>query len=93
MESADATVFKERIYPVQDNFEHAGEIAIAAVIGVIAWIMKMATGRHIEAMDKIADKLEIVAGDVREMKSDIRTLRERADHTDDRLTQLEHPKL
>jgi hypothetical protein len=71
------------------SLDHAGEVAIAATIGMVAWFIKTFTGRHIEAMDKIADKLEIVSGDVREMKADIRSLRERADYTDERISKLE----
>jgi outer membrane murein-binding lipoprotein Lpp len=41
-------------------------------------------------MDKLGSKVETLSGDVREMKTDIRTLREHADKTDERIERLEH---
>lgn len=76
--------------PVAD-FDHFGEVVIAGAVAAVAWVMKTFTGQHIEAMAKLADKLDVVAGDVREMKSDIRGLKEHADRTDFRIDRLEHP--
>ena len=72
-------------------FDHFGEVVIASAVAAVAWVMKTFTGQHIEAMEKLADKLDDVAGDVREMKVDIRGLKAHADKTDARIDRLEHP--
>ena len=66
-----------------------GEWALLAILGVIAWIMQKFTGKHIDSMEKLADKLEAVKADVSEMRGDIRVLTEHATRTDQRLDNLE----
>lgn len=70
-------------------FEAVGEKLIAGALLVVAWVMKTFTGRHLEAMDKLTEKLEGMSGDVREMKTDIRVLKEHHAITDRRLERLE----
>lgn len=68
---------------------NVGEYLIAAILAVVAWLMKTFTGRHLEAMDKMATRMDSIASDVSQMKSDINVLAEHQVHTDKRLDRLE----
>lgn len=69
--------------------EHLGEAMIAAALGAIGWVMTTFTKRHIESMDKLAGRLDRMSSDVGDMKSDIRSLREHQERTDERVEKLE----
>lgn len=61
-----------------------GQMMIAAVLAVIAWLLKVAAGRHIESLDRLSSRVEMLASDVHSMKADIRVLAERIQHVEDR---------
>lgn len=56
-----------------------GTIAIASVLGVIAWLIKTFTARHLEAMDSLAARLDRACGDIAEIKGDMKLLGKRID--------------
>lgn len=68
---------------------HLGEALIAGALAAIGWVMATFTRRHIESMDKLAERLGKLADDVGDMKSDIRSLREHQTWTDERVEKLE----
>jgi hypothetical protein len=69
--------------------EAAGQYVLATVLGGIGWIMAIFTRRHIESMDKLADRIDALGGDVREMKADIRSIKDHEAAQDRRLDRIE----
>lgn len=70
-------------------FARAGEYVIGGALALIGWIMSTFTKRHLEAMDKLASRMECIGIDVSHMKSDIRSLRESQERNEERFEALE----
>lgn len=73
-----------------DSFTiNLGEVIIGIVLSAIGWVMTTFTKRHLESMDKLAERLGTLATDVATMKSDISALRHNQESTEQRVTRLE----
>jgi len=66
-----------------------GDKLIGGALTVMAAIMAFFSKRHIDSMDKLADRLENIADDMKDIKVEIKTLAYRADRADERLHDLE----
>lgn len=73
----------------QGLLDKIGEWAIVSVLGMIVWVMQKFTGKHIDSMERLTEKLDGIKADVADMKGDIKVLKEHGVRTDARLDTLE----
>lgn len=71
-------------------FAHLGEVLISGALAAIGWVLAIFTKRHIESMDRLAERIGSISEDVSAMKSDIGTIRSGYEKLEDRVARLEH---
>lgn len=70
-------------------FAQFGEIIISLALSAIGGVMWFFTRRHIDSMDKLAEKLGGLAEDVSGMRADIAAIRASQDKLESRVSRIE----
>ena len=85
--------------PILGIFSHWGEVVLSGLLGIIGWIIKVASGRHFESMDRISEKISQFGNQLTEAKTklsviegQLEIIHERMDRFDSKLSDLEHKK-